>query len=75
MEIRYTEAYLPNTTEKDRRDPKISPFFADLMKMRAEGRRLPSALFTCGTADPLLDDSVFMCAKWYVFLLERCDQD
>lgn len=55
----------------------ISPIFADLTKMKAghskygiEWRamltvlQLPSALFTCGTLDCLLDDSVFMSAKW-----------
>ena len=26
--------------------------------------KLPSALFTCGTSDCLLDDSVLMSAKW-----------
>ncbi|KXT02255.1 hypothetical protein AC578_5059 [Pseudocercospora eumusae] len=56
---KYIEAYLPNTTEKDRRDPKISPFWKNLM-----GLKLPPALFTCGTLDPLLDDSLFMSAKW-----------
>ena len=37
----------------------ISPFFADLTKME-----LPSALFTIGTLDCLMDDSVLMSAKW-----------
>ena len=56
---KYIDAYCPNTTSDQRRDPWISPFYADLNKMR-----LPSALFTCGTLDCLLDDSVMMCAKW-----------
>lgn len=55
----FTQAYLPNTTMEDRRDWRISPFFADLTKMK-----LPPALFTCGTLDCLLDDSVLMSAKW-----------
>lgn len=55
----FIEAYVPNTTPEQRRDPWISPFFADLTKMK-----LPPALFTCGTLDCLMDDSVFMSAKW-----------
>lgn len=41
----------------DREDPDISPLFADL-------RGLPVALFTVGTRDPLLDDTLFMEARW-----------
>lgn len=37
----------------------ISPLYADLNSMT-----LPPALFTCGTLDPLLDDSILMSAKW-----------
>jgi len=55
----YIDALLPNTTEAERRDPSISPFWADL-----RGKKLPPALFTCGSEDPLLDDSVMMGAKW-----------
>jgi len=57
----YITALLPNTTEAQRRDPSISPFWADLRQYRG---RLPKALFTCGSEDPLLDDSVMMGAKW-----------
>ncbi len=39
------------------RDPLVSPLYADL-------RSLPRALFTIGTLDPLLDDSLFMAARW-----------
>ena len=39
------------------RDPDISAIHADL-------RGLPPALFTVGTLDPFLDDSLFMAARW-----------
>ncbi|MFD2237089.1 alpha/beta hydrolase [Aureimonas populi] len=38
-------------------DPKVSPLFADL-------KGLPPALFTVGTRDPLLDDTLFMATRW-----------
>jgi len=38
-------------------DPDISPMFADLKAM-------PPALFTVGTRDPLIDDSLFMYSRW-----------
>lgn len=43
----------------DLRAPAISSLYADL-------RGLPAALFTVGSIDPLLDDSVFMYTQWQV---------
>jgi acetyl esterase/lipase len=40
-----------------REDPDISPIFADLCG-------LPPALLTVGTRDALLDDSLFLAARW-----------
>ena len=40
-----------------RGEPDVSPIHADL-------RNLPPALFTVGTMDPLLDDSLFMYGRW-----------
>ena len=40
-----------------RRTPRCSPLRADL-------RDLPPALFSAGTEDPLIDDTLFMAARW-----------
>lgn len=48
-------------TLEQKKDPAVSPFYENLEKFRG---RLPSALFTIGTEDPLLDDSVAMATRW-----------
>jgi acetyl esterase/lipase len=53
----FVENYVPELSEAARRDPDVSPLYADL-------HDLPPALFTCGTLDPLLDDTLFMEARW-----------
>ena len=40
---------------RDLREPDLSPLYADLSG-------LPPALLTCGTLDPLIDDTLFMAA-------------
>ena len=55
----FLNAFLPNTTLEERRHPSISPFYADLSNMK-----LPPALFTCGTEDCLLEDTVMMALRW-----------
>jgi acetyl esterase/lipase len=53
----FSDCYLPGRTTEERRDPSASPLFADL-------RDLPPALFSVGTNDHLLDDTLLMAARW-----------
>jgi acetyl esterase/lipase len=53
----FSDQFLPRHDLEARRDPDISPLFADLSDM-------PPAIFTVGTEDPLLDDTLFMAARW-----------
>src|SRR5262249_40598120 len=52
--VQFYNAFLPTIT--DRRDPDISPY------ARLHGR--PRAPFSVGTVDALLDDTLFMHARW-----------
>jgi acetyl esterase len=51
----FYNAFLPTIT--DRQVPDISPLYADL-------KELCPALFSVGTQDALLDDTLFMHARW-----------
>lgn len=53
----FTELFTPGLTPEERRDPEISPLYADL-------HDLPPALFTVGTHDHLLDDTLFLASRW-----------
>lgn len=53
----FFELGLPGLTAEARRDPSLSPLFADLAN-------LPPALFTVGARDPLRDDAIFLSARW-----------
>jgi acetyl esterase len=54
------ECYLSGRTPADARVPEVSPLYAHL-------HALPPALFTIGSADHLLDDSLFMAARWEAY--------
>jgi acetyl esterase/lipase len=51
----FRTSFLPEGT--DTSDPDISPLYADLQGM-------PPALFSVGTRDALMDDSLFMAPRW-----------
>ena len=53
----FTDAYLPGRTDEERRDPAVSPAFADL-------HGLPPALLSVGTSDHLLDDTLLLASRW-----------
>jgi len=55
----FSEQLLPAASfaDMDRKDPDLSPLFADL-------NNLCPAIFTVGTLDPILDDTLFMAPKW-----------
>ncbi|MDP3853830.1 MAG: alpha/beta hydrolase fold domain-containing protein [Phenylobacterium sp.] len=51
------EQFTPSLSPEDRRRPEVSPLFAHL-------GGLPPALFIVGSADILLDDTLFLAARW-----------
>ncbi|KAI1319384.1 acetyl esterase [Xylariaceae sp. FL0255] len=62
----FVDSYTPGWSFQKRQDPSISPLFEDLQNLasKAKGQTLPPVLFVCGTADPVLDDSMLMSLKW-----------
>jgi acetyl esterase/lipase len=54
---KFGDAFLPGMSDAEKRSPELSPLYADL-------KGLCPALFTVGTRDALLDDSLFMHARW-----------
>ncbi|KAL3466974.1 carboxylesterase [Aspergillus heterothallicus] len=55
--IAFVEAGFRHVPMAERKDPLVSPLYADL-------RGMPPALFLTGDTEPLVDDSVFMAARW-----------
>ena len=53
----FGDQFVPMFDPEQRRRPDISPLFAELSGM-------PPAIFTVGTQDALLDDTLFMEARW-----------
>jgi acetyl esterase len=53
----FADCFLPGMPPHQRQHPDISPLHADLTG-------LPPAFFTVGDLDPLLDDSLFIAARW-----------
>ena len=51
----FAKSFLPPDT--DMSNPDVSPLYANL-------RGMPPAIFSVGTRDPLLDDSLFMAPRW-----------
>lgn len=51
------DLFLPGLSREERRQPDVSPLYADL-------RGMPPALFSVGTYDHLLDDTLFMASRW-----------
>ncbi|MBL8544781.1 MAG: alpha/beta hydrolase [Hyphomonadaceae bacterium] len=54
---KFGDAFLPGKSAEEKRAPALSPLYADL-------KGFCPALFTIGTRDALLDDSLFMHARW-----------
>jgi acetyl esterase/lipase len=53
----FTELFTPGMSLEQRRNPDLSPMYADLAG-------LPPALFTVGANDHLVDDTLFFASRW-----------
>jgi len=53
----FYDQFLAGMSPEERRRPDISPLYGEL-------RGMPPARFVVGTQDPLLDDTLFMAARW-----------
>jgi acetyl esterase/lipase len=53
----FADQYTPGLGAEERRAPDVSPLYAPLQDM-------PPALFSVGQLDPLLDDTLFIAARW-----------
>jgi acetyl esterase/lipase len=53
--LAFQKSFLP--ADVDMSNPDVSPLYANL-------RAMPAAIFSVGTRDPLLDDSLFMAPRW-----------
>lgn len=53
----FMNLFTPGMTTDQRRDPDVSPLYAELHGM-------PPALFTVGANDHLVDDTLFMARRW-----------
>ena len=65
---KYSDAYIPDMSPAEKRTAQVSPAYEDLQALasKSPNQSLPPALFICGTADPLIDDTLLMSMKWMV---------
>ncbi|KAI0456727.1 Alpha/Beta hydrolase protein [Xylaria acuta] len=64
----FADAYTPEMSAQNRKDPSISPLYEDMQSLAAAAptKKLPPALFHVGTDDPFVDENILMSAKWQI---------
>jgi acetyl esterase/lipase len=74
----FTEAYVGALSLEERKSPDVSPIYHPIFQHSPantkdgeesylkNGKKLPPAIFICGTEDALLDDTLLMSAKWQI---------